>query len=100
MPPDAAEHVQLHFTTETYRVIFGGEATDEGRYQINTTEPYLQIAMIGKKGVNVGKTIPGILQLKGNLLRICYALESNSPPAEFAAPHGTLHYLATYRRKK
>ncbi len=99
MPADAAEHVELRFTEETYRVSFGDNITDEGDYDISTNEPHLEISMIGKSGVNAGKTIPGIMQIAGDRLRICYALESTTPPSEFAAPSGTLHYLATYRRK-
>lgn len=99
MPADAAEHVELHFSAQKYQVRFGAEATDQGTYQIEQTTPYHQIAMTGKKGVNEGKTIPGILQLAGNRLRICYALESEQAPIEFSAPRGTLNYLATYRRK-
>ena len=99
MPADAAEHVELQFTAETYRVSFGGEATDQGNFLITDTSPHSTIEMTGVSGVNSGKTIPGIFQLAGNRLRICYALEGSKPPTEFAAPHGTLQYLATYKRK-
>lgn len=99
MPADAASHVELQFTEKEYRVSFGGEATDEGTFQISDSSPHSIIEMTGISGVNSGKTIPGIFQLAGNRLRICYALEGNNPPTEFAAPNGTLHYLATYSRK-
>ncbi len=99
MPADAAEHVKLRFSAQNYEVIFGAEATDRGAYQITPDTPFHKIALTGTKGVNEGKTIPGILQLAGNRLRICYALESEHAPTQFAAPNGTLNYLATYRRK-
>jgi uncharacterized protein (TIGR03067 family) len=99
MPADAAEHVELRFTAESYHVSFGGEVTDEGRYLLTQSSSHTHIEMIGEQGVNVGKTIPGILQLAGDSLRVCYALESESPPTEFTAPAGQLQYLATYRRK-
>ena len=99
MPADAAEHVELRFSAQYYEVRFGAEATDEGTYQIDQKAPFLVIAMTGTKGVNEGKTIPGILQLKGDRLRICYALETEQAPSDFSAPAGTLNYLASYRRK-
>ena len=99
MPADAAEQVELEFTATTYTVRFGGEATDHGIHKITPTAEHHHIAMTGKIGVNEGKTIPGILQMKGDLMRICYALEGSTAPTEFRAPPGTLCYLATYRRK-
>jgi len=99
MPADAAKHVELRFTAESYHVSFGGEVTDEGRYLITESSSHAQIAMTGEQGVNGGKTIPGIFKLAGDRLRVCYALESDTPPEDFTAPAGQLQYLATYRRK-
>ncbi len=99
MPPDAAAQVELEFTASNYTVRFGGEDTDHGTYTITASPELHQIAMTGKVGVNVGKTIPGILQVTGDRMRICYALEGTAAPTQFEAPAGTLCYLATYRRK-
>ena len=99
MPADAAVHVELEFTAEGYAVRFGDTVTDSGRYSLVAAEPHHQINMIGQSGVNAGRTIPGIIQLQGDRLRLCFALENEKPPTEFSAPAGTLFYLATYRRK-
>lgn len=99
MPADAAEHVELEFSATGYAVRFGQEVTDEGHWQLAHAEPHHRITMIGRAGVNAGRTIPGILQLQGDRLRLCFALEGESTPTEFTAPAGTLRYLATYRRK-
>jgi len=99
MPADAAEHVELEFTAHTYTVRFGGESTDHGRYQLALEAEVPAIAMTGLSGENTGRTLPGIFQLVGDRLRICFALEGTVAPDAFAAPAGTLNYLATYRRK-
>ncbi|MBP6506877.1 MAG: TIGR03067 domain-containing protein [Opitutaceae bacterium] len=99
MPADAAAHVELTFSFDGYAVSFGRETTDEGIYTVTTGQPHHRITMTGRSGVNSGRTLPGIMQLQGNLLRLCFALEGNTPPEEFAAPAGTVHYLVTYRRK-
>jgi uncharacterized protein (TIGR03067 family) len=99
MPADAAAKVELEFTATHYTVNFGGEATDHGTFELKTNSELNEIAMTGITGVNEGRTIPGILQLHGNRLRICFALEGSAIPREFRAPAGTLRYLATYRRK-
>lgn len=98
MPADAAAKVELEFSDTNYTVRFGGEATDFGTYEIQTTADSHQLALTGTEGVNAGRTIPAIMQLNGDRLRICYALEGSSAPTEFQAPAGTLRYLATYRR--
>jgi len=99
MPADAAAHVELEFTAEGYAVRFGDTVTDAGSYSLTPAEPHHQITMTGRTGVNAGRTLPGIIQLQGNRLRLCFALEDDKSPSEFAAPAGTLCYLATYRRK-
>jgi uncharacterized protein (TIGR03067 family) len=99
MPSDAAAKVELEFTSTHYTVNFGGEATDHGTYELNKAAEPFGIAMTGIKGVNEGRTIPGILQIHGNRLRMCFALEGTKAPNEFRAPAGTMRYLATYRRE-
>lgn len=99
MPADAAAHVELEFTAEGYAVRFGDTVTDAGHYSILAAEPHHQIKMAGQSGVNAGRTIPGIIQLQGDRLRLCFALEGEKSPVAFSAPAGTLCYLATYRRK-
>lgn len=98
MPPDAAAQVVMRFTATDYAVRFGPEVTDQGTFRIDPEVSPATIHLTGKTGVNAGRTIPGILQLAGNRLRICYALEGNAPPTEFNAAPGGLNYLATYRR--
>lgn len=98
MPADAAGQVTMRFAPSTYSVRFGTEVTDEGTYAIEPAASPVTIHLTGETGVNAGRTIPGILQLTGDRLRICYALESNTPPDEFKAAAGALNYLATYRR--
>ncbi len=99
MPADASSHVELEFSTTGYTVRFGHETTDAGVYEVADHAPYPRITLTGRHGVNAGRSLPGILQLKSNLLQLCFALEGHSAPTEFSAPAGTSHYLAIYRRK-
>lgn len=99
MPPEAAAHVELEFSAVGYAVRFGGSITDAGTYMLTPAEPHHQITLLGRNGVNAGRTIPGLIQQHGDRLRLCFALEGDTVPSTFAAPVGTIHYLATYRRK-
>lgn len=99
MPAEAAEQVEMEFDADTYTVRFGDEETDHGTYLLAPGPERATVHLTGTRGVNTGRTIPGILQVAGDRLRICYALEGGRPPERFAAPPGRLVYLATYRRK-
>jgi uncharacterized protein (TIGR03067 family) len=98
MPPEAAVQIELEFTVGGYTVRFGGEATDAGSYVLAPGEPHRRITMTGRSGVNAGRTIPGIMQLVGDRLRLCCAMQGSLPPARFESPAGAQQYLATYRR--
>lgn len=97
-PDMALSKLQLVIAANTYAVHFGREITDEGSYTLGTGELFPTITLTGQQGVNAGRTIPSIYQLKGALLRICYGLDGTTPGA-FAAGPGSNYYLVTYRRK-
>lgn len=98
MPPEAAAQIELVFTAGGYSVRFGGETTDAGSYVVSPAEPHHHLTMTGHSGVNAGRTIPAIMQLMGDRLRLCCAMEGTVPPARFESPAGAPQYLATYRR--
>ena len=64
MPADATAHVELTFSAEGYAVSFGRETTDEGTFTVTPGQPHHRITMTGRAGVNTGRTLPGILQLR------------------------------------
>ncbi|MBW7893586.1 MAG: TIGR03067 domain-containing protein [Opitutaceae bacterium] len=98
MPPEAAAQIQMEFTAGDYAVRFGGETTDAGSYVLSPAEPHHRITMTGRSGVNAGRTIPGIMHLVGDRLRLCCSMQGTAPPAGFVSPAGAPQYLATYRR--
>jgi len=98
-PDMALAKLQLVIGAATYAVHFGREITDEGSYQLGTGEAFPTITLASLQGVNAGRTIPSIYQLKGDLLRICYGLDGVTPAA-FASAPGSAVYLVSYRRKQ
>jgi len=106
MPPEAAARVAIEFDASgAYRVRFAGEISDSGHFQLlaqTETALHRQITLYGKTGPNAGRTLPGILQLRGDRLKLCLALEGDTPPTTFSSSDtasGTPCYLVTYRRK-
>lgn len=93
-PDMLALRVVLELTAVTYAVSFAGQVADRGTYVLEGTN----LTLTGTDGPNRGRTIPCILQQRGDLLRVCYGLDG-TPPTEFRTQPGVQHYLATYRRK-
>jgi uncharacterized protein (TIGR03067 family) len=93
-PDMLALRVELELTADTYVVRFAGQVADRGTYQLEDAV----LTLTGTQGPNRGRTIPCILQLAGDRLRVCYGLDGTLPTG-FATKAGTQHYLATYRRK-
>ncbi len=93
-PDMLALRVVLELTAVTYAVSFAGQVADRGTYVLAGET----LTLTGTAGPNKGRTIPCILQHRGDLLRVCYGLDGTAP-TEFATKPGVQHYLATYRRK-
>lgn len=93
-PDMLALRVELELTAVTYAVSFAGQVADRGTYVLEGET----LILTGTEGPNQGRTIPCILQLAGDRLRVCYGLDGVAP-TEFATKPGVQHYLATYRRK-
>jgi uncharacterized protein (TIGR03067 family) len=93
-PDLLALRVELELSAGTYAVSFAGKVADRGTYVLEGEA----LVLTGTDGPNRGRTIPCILQLAGDRLRVCYGLDGTAPTA-FATRAGVQHYLATYRRR-
>jgi len=106
MPPEAAARIEIEFDAESaYRVRFAGETSDSGHFQLfaqTETALHQRITLHGKIGSNAGRTLPGIIRLRGDRLKLCLALEGDAPPTAFSSSdtaRGVPYYLVTYKRK-
>src|SRR3954463_11529267 len=71
-----------------YEVTVAG-SPDKGIYSLGTESKIKTIDVTGTEGPNAGKKIPGIYELNGETLRICYGLRGSPRPTEFKSPPGT-----------
>ena len=85
--------VVLELDAATYRVSLAGRVADAGTYSVAGAT----LTLVGRQGPNAGRTIPCLLQCRGDLLRVCYGLDGTAPTGFTTAP-GSGRYLATYRR--
>lgn len=76
------------------------ESLDKGTYEIHADAKPKTIDITGSEGPNTGKKIPGIYELKGDTLTICYGLGGSTRPTEFASPTHSRNFLVTYTKKK
>jgi uncharacterized protein (TIGR03067 family) len=98
-PDLALAEMRLVIRAGRYAVYFGDEVTDEGSYALSSTEEFHVITLTSLQGVNAGRTIPSIYQLKCDRLRICYGLDGIAPTAFTSSVARSRDYLVSYRRK-
>jgi uncharacterized protein (TIGR03067 family) len=96
-PVEVLKAMKLIFDQQHYWVTFGGEVSDEGDYAVTSPNEPFGLALRGTKGVNQGRLIPAIAQLRGDRLRICYGLKGTLPD-DFSTAAESNRYLITYRR--
>ncbi len=83
----------------TYTV---GDRTDGGTITLDASKKPKQMDIVGTEGPNKDKKILAIYEVGENSLKICYALEKESPerPKEFKSETGTKNLLITWKRQK
>lgn len=96
-PELVVQRTELRLTRDTYAVWFAGELADRGTYNFSAAAAVPELSLHGEHGPNAGRTVPAILQLRGDRLRICFGLDGTKPET-FATGADSQRYLATYRR--
>lgn len=96
-PDMALAKMKMTFANGKYCLRFGRDPSDEGSYEISSAEAESILTLRGTKGVNAGRTIPAIFQLRGDRLRVCYGM-NGACPKEFNAGLNSARYLVTYKR--
>jgi uncharacterized protein (TIGR03067 family) len=97
-PEMALEPMRLVFQDGAYAFRFGEVNSDEGTFTWETAADYFVLTLRGIQGVNAGRTIPGLAQLRGDRLRVCFGLDG-SVPTHFQTSRESARYLVTYRRE-
>ncbi len=98
-PEMALTPSQLEFTQATYAVRFGGEVVDSGTFSVEGGTPFAVLRLHSQAGTHAGRTLPCLVQIQGERMRICFGLDGHLPTA-FAAPAQSAHYLVHYRRQR
>jgi uncharacterized protein (TIGR03067 family) len=83
-------------------VVEFGKNTDKGTFTLDPTKTPRRIDVVSAEGPFKGKTLPGIYELKGDNLTLCFEADGKGDqrPTKFEAPEMTRFALLTYRREK
>jgi uncharacterized protein (TIGR03067 family) len=77
-----------------------GDITETGTFKIDRAKKPNTIDMKPSDGAKKGTTTPGIFELDGDTLKLCFALETNRQPSDFTSTADNKHFVVVYKRKK
>ena len=73
---------------------------DAGTLTLDAAKTPKTMVIKGVDGPNKDRTIPAIYELKGDTLKICYAMKGTNHPDKFESTKENGFFLAVYQRKK
>jgi uncharacterized protein (TIGR03067 family) len=78
----------------------GDKVMRRGIITLNSTRSPKAINTWDSDGPHEDETVPGIYQLDGDTLKLCFAMPGEKRPTEFTTKSGTGAILVVYKRKK
>lgn len=99
LPEEFLKAAKLTIEGDKYRVMVSGQI-DEGVLKVDTSKKPFAMDITGTEGPNKGKTILAIYEVKGDSLKICYALEGKERPKVLKTLPKTMLFMMTYKRDK
>ena len=76
-----------------------GEKTDEGTLSLDESKSPAAMDVVRKKSDGDTTTIPAIYEIKGDSLKVCYAIGTAARPTDFKSETDSGTLLVTYKRE-
>jgi uncharacterized protein (TIGR03067 family) len=100
-PADELKKMRLTFKDDTLELSFGGDMKKTAKFKLMGDKKPKQIDLTPSEGPEAGKTAPGIYELSGDTLKLCFAdKEGMARPTEFSAKGDRVVYFVLKREKK
>ena len=77
-----------------------GDMVSAGTSKIDTTKKPAELDSTTTEGMDKGKTLKGIIELKGDSMKVCFATSGTSRPKEFSTKGQATYLLIEYKREK
>ena len=84
---------------DKYEVKSGKDVIEQGTAIVDKAKTPNTVDIKAIDGPHKDKTIPGLIELKGDVLTVCYNLEGNERPKEFATKAGSRLLVVRYKKK-
>jgi uncharacterized protein (TIGR03067 family) len=100
--PEESKKVDVKLTVKDgkYTVLFGDKQAATGTIKLDAGKTPRQIDAIAADGQFKDKAMPGIYEVKGDTMRVCFAQPGKDRPTEFHTKEGSGHMLFSYKRIK
>jgi len=99
-PPEVIEGQSVVYEGDAVTLKDGETVRRRGVVTLDPTRQPAAINTWDKDGPREDRTTPGIYELKGQTLRLCFARPDERRPDEFTTERGTGYILLVYERKK
>lgn len=97
-PPEEIAKIKFVIDKEMITIDMG-ERKRPAKYKLDPGKKPKQIDIMPDEGDNKGKTYPGIYELSGDTLKLCFS-RADTRPSEFAAKGDKVFYIVLKREKK
>ena len=98
MPTARARALRLRTNKRRFALQLGNRTLLRGQFRLGTGRRSRRIDMLLTSGQARGRTVKGILDVDGDILRICYALPGTPRPTTFNSRPGSGNRLLVLRR--
>jgi uncharacterized protein (TIGR03067 family) len=100
-PVEAIEKLNMKLTLkgDSYTVTMAGSVIDKGTSKSDMQKKPITVDIKSEEGPNKGKTMLAIVELDGDTMKACYAMDGKDRPTEFSAKEGSGRALITYKKE-
>ena len=99
MTAEGVTNIYVTIKDKSYEVMNLGVETG-GTFEVDNSKSPAQIEIHCTAGADSGSSWPGIYELKGDQLRVCYARRGKKRPTAFSAIDNPSLMMITYKRKQ